>query len=158
MTANHTAAGPELCATIESLADAERTYRESAAEIESGELRKLFGELSEQCGRFAAALRAEVRRFEVTAQEPPGMREDNVESPLRRQCTPFGRSESTIVAKAERAADQAEKMHRRVLKIGNLPAETCAMLERQYKHLQQSHNRIIALDVVNGSEQEAYKR
>ena len=158
MTADHTAAGPVLCATIESLADAERTYRQSAAEIDSGEIRNLFGELSEQCGRFAAALRAEARRFEGTAQEAPGLREDGLEPPPRQQGTPFGRSESTIVAKAERAADQAEKMHRRALKIGNLPAETCAMLERQYKHLQQSHNRVIALDVVNGPEQEACKR
>lgn len=158
MTPNQTAAGPVLCAVIESLAEAERTYRQSAAEIESGELRKLFTELAGQCGRFAAALRAEVRHFEGAAREASGVRDDCVEPPPRRPGTPFGRSESTIVAKVERAADQAEKMHRRALKIVGLPAETWAMIERQYKHLQQSHNRIIALDVVSSSEQEAYKR
>lgn len=139
------------CATLNALIDAcnddEKGFQSAADCVKNHELKTLFRAYSSQRGQYAAELTEEVRRLggqcdaggTVTAAIWRGW------TNLKAAVT--GGDEKAIIVECERGEGAVRESYEAALRE-NLPAEIVAVVQRQFRGIQEAHDRIRALQVA----------
>jgi uncharacterized protein (TIGR02284 family) len=130
---------------IESCREAADGYRSAAEHVDDGVLRSLFASHADERSRYLAELEQEVLRLgedpgpmrtlpEILARGWAGAREALGAS-----------SRDAVVAACERGEDEAVATYRKALEAP-LPEPIHAIVERQYRGVEQAHDRVRALE------------
>jgi len=136
---------------IQTLKDGEEGFRSAAEHASSSSLRSKFQEFEAQRADFAGELQSLV----ATMGEEPA-KSGSTAGAIHRgwiglKSAITGNDDHAILAEAERGEDSAVKNYRDALSK-NLPSETRAMIDLQYREIQAAHNQIRALrDSVQSS-------
>ena len=129
---------------IETLKDGEQGFRSAAENVKSSSLRSKFEEFALQRADFAGELQSLVASM---GEEPA--KSGSAAGAIHRgwiglKSAITGNDDHAILAEAERGEDSAVKNYRDALSK-NLPGETRAMVDLQYREIQSAHNEIRSL-------------
>ncbi len=128
---------------IETLKDGEEGFRAAAEDVQSGELKKLFGEYSRQRSQFAAELQTLAQAEGENDPETSG----SVAGALHRgwidlKAALTTKNDHAILAECERGEDSAVAAYRKALADGGLPSHVTATLQTQSTAVQAAHDRV----------------
>jgi len=129
---------------IETCHDGENGFRAAAEGLKSSQLQMLFSAYARQRSQFAVELQQEVRRLGGDAEKAGSMAGGLHRIWANIKSVVSGGSEPEIVSEAERGEDQAVKSYREALGA-NLPENTRAIVARQFRQVQEAHDRIRSL-------------
>lgn len=131
---------------IETCKDGEEGFRTAAEHVKNPSLKSLFSEFSSQRSKFASELQVEVTRLGGEAQKSGSISGAAHRGWLDIKSAITHGSDSAIIAEAERGEDNAKKHYREAVSKG-LPGEVHAMVERQARTVQETHDKVRALEV-----------
>ena len=128
---------------IETLKDGQEGFRAAAADIDSSELKTLFGEYSLQRSKFAGELQALAHSLGEKEPATTG----TVAASLHRgwinlKAALTSKDEHAILAECERGEDSAVAEYGRAIKAGSLPSDVRATIQTQSVAVQAAHDRI----------------
>jgi len=129
---------------IETCKDGEQGFRTAAEKLRDPELRTLFHSYSSQRGRFATELQSEVVNIggePATSGSATGALHRGW---LGLKSALTGTDDHAILVEAERGEDAAVQNYRDALSK-DLPGGIHAIIERQYREIQQVHNTVRSL-------------
>ncbi len=129
---------------IETCHDGENGFRAAAEGIKDSQLKAMFENYSQQRAQFALELQEEVRRLDGNTEKSGSVAGALHRSWINIKSLVSGGSEPAIISEAERGEDQAVKSYREALGA-DLPEEAKAIVERQFRQVQQAHDRIRSL-------------
>ena len=129
---------------IETCKDGEQGFRKAAENVKRSDLQSLFREYASQRSQFASELQMEVTRLGGEAEKS-----GSVSGTLHRgwidvKSAVTSKDDHSVLEEAERGEDSAVKNYQDALGQ-DLPSDLCSIVERQYQHVQQAHNRIRSL-------------
>ena len=129
---------------IHTLKDGEQGFRDAADKLKNTDYAALFRTFASQRGSFASELQAEVAR--IGGQPETG---GSATGAMHRgwiglKAALTGNDDHAILVEAERGEDSAVKSYRDAL-TKDLPTDIRNVVERQYKQIQETHNRVRTL-------------
>lgn len=129
---------------IETCKDGENGFRDCADNVNSPHLKSMFNTFAIHCAQSAAELQSEVRGL---GGDPE--RSGSVSAALHRgwidvKSAVTGKDEAAVIAECERGEDVAMESYQNALKE-DLPPSIRAIVERQYRGVQEHHERVRAL-------------
>lgn len=130
---------------IETCEDGAKGFRTAAEGVNDRSIRDLFNTYASERERFAGELQSEVRKLGGTPEDG-----GSVSGALHRGWTNIksavtGRSDSAIVAEAERGEDVAVESYQKALQA-DLPADVRAIVQRQFMQVKAAHDRVRDLE------------
>ncbi len=128
---------------IETLKDGQEGFRAAAEDVESSDLKTLFGEYSLQRSKFAGELQALARGLGEKEPETTG----SVSGALHRgwinlKAALSSKDEHAILAECERGEDSAVAEYQKALEQTGLPANVQDILRTQFTAVQAAHDRV----------------
>jgi uncharacterized protein (TIGR02284 family) len=129
---------------IETLKDGEEGFHKAAENVKRSDLKTLFNEYSRQRSQFASELQMEVTRLGGDAEKS-----GSVSGALHRgwidvKGAVTSKDDHSVLEEGERGEDSAVKNYQTALGE-DLPGDLRSIVEQQYQHIQQAHNRIRSL-------------
>ena len=121
--------------------DAEQGFRGSADAVKDPMLKALFEQYSIERGAFANQLQTAVKTMGFDPTHPSGVAGMLHGAWMTLKGALTGNSPHAILVEAERGEDWSVKTYRVALAT-NLPVEIRSIVEQQYEHVLQAHNRI----------------
>ena len=128
---------------IEMLKDGQEGFRSAAADVESTDLKTLFGEYSLQRSKFAGELQSLTRSLGDDEPAESGSMAGalhrgwiNIKSALS------SKDEHAILAECERGEDSAVAEYKKALEVTDLPGNVQDTLRSQYAEVKAAHDRI----------------
>ena len=128
---------------IETLKDGQEGFRAAAEDVDSSNLKTLFGELSLQRSKFAGELQMLARTLSGEEPEKSG----SVAGAVHRgwidlKAALVSRNEHAILAECERGEDSAVAAYRDALDSGSLPSSVVTAVQVQADAVKAAHDRI----------------
>jgi uncharacterized protein (TIGR02284 family) len=127
---------------IETCRDGQNGFKEAAENVESPELKTFFNQVSLERAQFVGELQQEVQRLgsdpENTGSTSAAIH--RVWMDIKGSLT--GRDDQSILNECERGEDSAVEAYTDTLKDENLPSNLRSVVERQFRSIQQVHNRV----------------
>ena len=127
---------------LATLTDSINGYRESAENIEDGNLKQLFLDFAEERSRVAEDLRAEVRRLGADPNDDGSFLGKSHQAFLDLKSAVTGRDDKAIINEVERGEDYLKEKFEAVLDSDKLAGETRSMVERAYDSVRRGHDRV----------------
>lgn len=126
---------------IQTLKDGQEGFRAAAADVESTDLKTLFGKYSLQRSKFAGELQSMARSLGGNDPETAG----SVAGALHRgwiniKAALSSKDEHAILAECERGEDSAVAEYRKALDADGLPADVLETLRAQSVEVQEAHD------------------
>ena len=131
---------------IETCKDGEDGFRTAAEHVKSADFRSLFSDYSAQRSKFSSELQIEVTRLGGEAQKSGSISAAAHRGWVDIKSAVTGGDDAAILAECERGEDNAKKHYRDAL-AKDLPTEVRSMVERQARTVQETHDRVRALEV-----------
>ena len=129
---------------IETARDSADGFHAASEGVKDGYLRVLFGSYARQREQFVAELQLEVRNLGGEPEKNGSVAASIHRSWIDIKSAALAGDEPAVIAEAERGEDQAVKSYREALGA-DLPPQTRAVLERQFRVVQEAHRRIRGL-------------
>lgn len=131
---------------IETLKDGQEGFRAAAEDVQSSNLKTIFGELSLQRSKFAGELQMLARS--VSGEEPE--KSGSVSGALHRgwidlKAALVSRNEHAILAECERGEDSAVAEYKKAIESGKLPSHVLTAVNTQAAAVKESHDKIRGL-------------
>ena len=126
---------------IETCNDGAQGFRTAAQELENSSLKQLFNDYARQRAQFADQLREEVRRLGGTPDEGGSVSGAMHRGWMNIKSAIAGKSDSAIVAEAERGEDVAVKAYEKAIR-SDLPPQVRLTVQRQFTEVQSAHDRV----------------
>lgn len=128
---------------IETLKDGQQGFREAAEDVQSHELKTLFGEYSLQRSQFAGELQSLAHLLGEKEPETMG----SVSGALHRgwinlKSALSSKDEHAILTECERGEDSAVAEYTKALAEEGLPGHVAEILQMQYKAVKAAHDRV----------------
>jgi uncharacterized protein (TIGR02284 family) len=127
---------------IETCRDGQNGFKEAAENVKSPELKTFFNQIVLERAQFVGELQQEVQRLgsdpENTGSTAAAMH--RVWMDIKGSLT--GRDDQSILNECERGEDSAVEAYRDTLKDENLPTNIRSIVERQFRSIQQVHDRV----------------
>jgi uncharacterized protein (TIGR02284 family) len=131
-----------LNSLIETCRDGQNGFKEAAENVESPELKSFFNEIVLERSRFVGELQQEVQRLggdpENTGSTAAAIHRTWID--IKGSLT--GRDDQSILNECERGEDSAIDAYKDALKGENLPSNLRSVVERQFRSVQEVHNRV----------------
>ncbi|MFP5265604.1 MAG: ferritin-like domain-containing protein [Blastocatellia bacterium] len=131
-----------LNSLIETCRDGQNGFKEAAENVESPELKSFFNEIVLERSRFVGELQQEVQRLggdpENTGSTAAAIHRTWID--IKGSLT--GRDDQSILNECERGEDSAIDAYKDALKGENLPGNLRSVVERQFRSVQEVHNRV----------------
>jgi uncharacterized protein (TIGR02284 family) len=127
---------------IETCRDGQNGFKEAAENVKSPELKTFFNQIVLERAQFVGELQQEVQRLgsdpENTGSTAAAMH--RVWMDIKGSLT--GRDDQSILNECERGEDSAVEAYRDTLNDENLPTNIRSIVERQFRSIQQVHDRV----------------
>jgi uncharacterized protein (TIGR02284 family) len=130
---------------VETCKDGQNGFRTAAEGVKNTKLTTLFNTYSQQRGQFAAELQNEVRRLGGDPEETGSTAAVIHRGWMNIKSAVTGEDEGAVISECERGEDSAVKSYEEALKK-NLPADLKMIVERQFSHVKEAHDRIRSLE------------
>jgi uncharacterized protein (TIGR02284 family) len=130
---------------IETCRDGEQGFREAAAQVRDDRVKSLFDDYARERGHFAEELKQEVSRLGGQPDEGGSVSGSAHRGWMRVKGAVTGHDDGTIISEAERGEDVAVAAYRTALSAP-LPQQVHHIVERQYSHVKDAHDRVRALE------------
>jgi uncharacterized protein (TIGR02284 family) len=124
--------------------DGEQGYRGAAQAVNDPAIKEMFQQYSAQRGQFAAELQEAVKALGFETIDPQGLSGMLFASWISLKGLVTGHAVHGALVEAERGEDWTLKSYRTALSK-TLPPGIEAILQKQFEHVQQAHNRIRSL-------------
>lgn len=147
MTATNSEVISVLKMLIETCKDSENGFRTAAHCVHSAELKKLFDACEHQRGHYAADLTSDLERLGSHAIKSGTIGGALQQGWTRIKAAVTGGDDQALVAELEKSEEAAMRHYEEALKQA-LPAEVQALVERQFAGVQDTHDRIHALQAA----------
>ena len=128
---------------IETCKDSEEGFRSAAEKVRS-EVRSLFQTYASQRAQFASELQSEVARLGGKPETSGSTAGALHRGWMGLKSALTGEDDHAILAEAERGEDSAVKAYRDALSK-DLPTDLRSIIERQFREVQETHNRVRSL-------------
>jgi uncharacterized protein (TIGR02284 family) len=122
-------------------------YHSAGKDVETGALKDLFESFAQQRSQFVSALLPEVHRLDTEAARTGSVAGCVHRSWMNVKSAVTRKDAHAVLAECERGERAAVKQYEAALKEP-LPAETRALLEKQYAQVKQAHERVQTLTVI----------
>jgi uncharacterized protein (TIGR02284 family) len=129
---------------IETCRDGEQGFRDAAEHVERQDLRSVFNEYSRQRSQFASELQTIVSRIGGDPEHRGSIAATFHRGWLNLKSALTGHDDHAILAECERGEDSAVRNYQDSLSH-DLPSDVRPVVEEQYRHVLESHNRIKSL-------------
>lgn len=131
---------------IETLKDGQEGFRAAAEDVQSSNLKTIFGELSLQRSKFAGELQALARSLSGEEPEKSG----SVAGAVHRgwidlKAALVTRNEHAILAECERGEDSAVAAYRKAIESGNLTGDVLTTVQTQATAVKAGHDKVRGL-------------
>lgn len=126
---------------IETSKDGERGFRKAAEDAHETQLRTLFLDTAQDCAEGARELQDVVQRMGGKPETSGTMAGAMHRGWVDMRSAVAGRSDLAILEECEKGEDVAKKRYTEALQA-DLPADVHGVIERQYQHVLQNHDRI----------------
>lgn len=130
---------------IETARDGQNGFLTAAEGVRNSELKELFLTYSRQRAQFVGDLQDEVRRLGGEPVETGSISATLHRGWMNIRAAVSGEDEAAVISECERGEDAAVSTYRGALDA-DLPANVRALVERQYRHVREAHERIRALE------------
>jgi uncharacterized protein (TIGR02284 family) len=131
---------------IETCQDGEAGFREAAEGVHNPETRRAFIEYAQQRGRFANELQVLSTEIGGRPKKSGSMSGVLHRGWINLKEAVAGNDEGAIIAEAERGEDAAVEAYRKALSK-DLPPDIREVVDRQYRHVLDAHDRMRTLEV-----------
>jgi uncharacterized protein (TIGR02284 family) len=132
---------------IETCKDGEEGFRSAADGVKDSDLKSLFNSYARQRAEFVSELQAEVRHLGGDPEKRGSLSGAMHRGWLNIKSAVTGKDEGAIISEAERGEDAAVSNYEDALNK-DLPADLRTMIQRQYRHIKEVHDRVRALEVA----------
>jgi uncharacterized protein (TIGR02284 family) len=130
---------------IETCEDGAQGFRTAADALEDSSTRELFRKYARERAGCAEELRAEVRRLAGTPEEGGSVSGAVHRGWMNLKSAIAGKSDSAIIAEAERGEDVAVEAYRKALQR-DLPAQVQQKIQQQFTQIKAAHDRVRQLE------------
>lgn len=130
---------------IETCRDGEQGFRTAAENLKDGQVKSLFRDLASERAQMAEELTQQVRQLGGTPEEGGSISGAAHRGWTNVKGAVTGSDDKSIIAEAERGEDVAVSTYRSALEAP-LPANVHDVIERQYSHVKEAHDRVRALE------------
>ena len=130
---------------IETCEDGAQGFGTAADALQDSSTRELFRQYARERTGCADELRAEVRRLGGTPEEGGSVSGAMHRGWINLKSAIAGKSDSAIVAEAERGEDVAVAAYRKALQ-SDLPSQVQQTIQRQFAQIKAAHDRIRELE------------
>jgi uncharacterized protein (TIGR02284 family) len=130
---------------IETCEDGAQGFRTGADALEDSSTRELFRTYGRERAGCAEELRAEVRRLGGTPDEGGSVSGAVHRGWMNLKSAIAGKSDSAIVAEAERGEDVAVEAYRKALQ-SDLPSQVHQTIQRQFTQIKAAHDAVRQLE------------
>jgi uncharacterized protein (TIGR02284 family) len=145
MDDRNTAAISILNTLIETCEDGAQGFRTAADGLQNSSTRDLFRQYARERAGCANELRAEVRRLGGMPEEGGSVSGAVHRGWMNLKTAIAGKSDSGIIAEAERGEDVAVAAYRKALQ-SDLPAQLHQMIQQQFTQIKAAHDRVRQLE------------
>jgi uncharacterized protein (TIGR02284 family) len=135
---------------IETCKDGQNGFQTAADGVKNSELKTLFHTYSQQRAQFAGELQGEVRRLGGDPEQTGSVAATLHRGWIDIKSAVTGEDENAVISECERGEDSAVSNYKDALNA-NLPADVRSIVERQYTHIKEAHDRIRALERATGA-------
>jgi uncharacterized protein (TIGR02284 family) len=132
---------------IETCKDGEKGFREAADAVSNTQLRTLFQQYAAQRADFAAELQREVSKLGGTPEKSGSVGGALHRGWVNLKSAISGKDDGAIIAEAERGEDVAVKSYQDAMRK-DLPGDLRDMVDRQYRQVQQAHDRVRSMELT----------
>ena len=129
---------------IETCKDGEEGFRQAAEGAQSADLKETFRQYARQRAEFAAELQTEVGKMGAQPEQSGTVGGSLHRGWMNIKTTVTGKDDQAILNEAERGEDAAVKAYKDAL-TKNLSTELQSEVNRQYRQVQEAHDRVRAL-------------
>lgn len=130
---------------IETCEDGAQGFRTAAEGLQDSATQELFRQYARERAQCAAELRAEVRRLGGNPEEGGSVSGAVHRGWMNIKTAIAGKSDSAIIAEAERGEDVAVASYQNALKSA-LPLEVDTIVRRQFAQIKATHDRVRGLE------------
>jgi uncharacterized protein (TIGR02284 family) len=130
---------------IETCKDGEDGFRAAADGVKNSDLRTLFLTYSQQRAQFAAELQSEVRHLGGDPEERGSVAASLHRGWINIKSAVTGEDEGAVISECERGEDSAVRNYQAALNE-DLPGNIRSIVEQQYAHVKEAHDRVRALE------------
>jgi uncharacterized protein (TIGR02284 family) len=127
---------------IETCRDGQNGFKEAAENVQSPELKTFFNQVGLERAQFVGELQQEVLRLggdpENTGSTAAAIHRTWMD--IKGSLT--GRDDHSILSECERGEDSAVDAYKDALEDENLPSNLRSVVERQFRSIQEVHNRV----------------
>ena len=127
---------------IETCRDGQNGFKEAAENVQSPELKTFFNQVALERAQFVGELQQEVTRLggdpENTGSTAAAIHRTWMD--IKGSLT--GRDDHSILNECERGEDSAVDAYKDAIKDENLPNNLRSVVERQFRNIQEVHNRV----------------
>jgi uncharacterized protein (TIGR02284 family) len=134
-----------LNSLIETCNDGAQGFRTAAQELKDATAKALFNDYARQRDLFVEQLREEVRRLGGTPEEGGSVSGAMHRGWMNIKSAIAGKSDSAIIAEAERGEDVAVATYQNAIQSG-LPPQLLATVQRQLTEIKSAHDRVRGLE------------
>ncbi|MBC8166591.1 MAG: PA2169 family four-helix-bundle protein [Bryobacteraceae bacterium] len=129
---------------IETCKDGEKGFREAAESLQDPAVRSMFMEYAQQRATYAQELQAEVSKLGKTPETSGSTGGAIHRGWINLKSAITGKNDKAIIDEAESGEDIAVESYQKAL-TKDIPADLKSIVERQYKGVQEAHNKVRAL-------------
>jgi uncharacterized protein (TIGR02284 family) len=129
---------------ISTCRDAEQGFRGAAQAVNAPTMKEMFQQYSAQRAQFAAELQGAVKALGFEATDPQGLGGMLHAGWMNLKGLLTGHDVHAILVETERGEDWSLNTYRSALSK-TLPPEIAAIIQKQFKEVQEAHNRIRSL-------------
>lgn len=130
---------------IASCKDSENGFRTAAEGVKNSQLKTLFSTYARQRTQFVTELQEEVLRLGDDPEKSSSIAATLHRSWMNIRAAVSSGDEEAMIAEAERGEDAAVRLYRDALHRG-LNEEVGALIERQYRQILETHDRIRSME------------
>lgn len=135
---------------IETCRDGQNGFQTAAEGVNHSELKTLFHTYAQQRAQFVGELQDEVRRLGGDPENTGSVAAAIHRGWIDIKSAVTGADEGAIISECERGEDSAVSNYRAALDV-DLPANLRSVIERQYAHVKESHDRVRSLERASGT-------
>ncbi|HEY0080536.1 MAG TPA: PA2169 family four-helix-bundle protein [Pyrinomonadaceae bacterium] len=135
---------------IETCRDGQNGFQTAAEGVGNSDLKMLFHTYAQQRAQFLGELQDEVRRLGGEAETSGSIAASLHRGWINIKSAVTGEDENAVISECERGEDAAVSNYRAALDA-DLPANVRAIVERQYTHVKEAHDRIRSLERATGA-------
>jgi uncharacterized protein (TIGR02284 family) len=129
---------------IETCKDGQKGYQEAASKVKRTDLKTFFNEQSQERGRFAGELEAELNRLGKPDKKVSGSVAGTLHRAWIDTKVGLGGGDKTVLEWLEHGEDTAKDAYQKALS-GTLPTNVAEIVRRQAASVQKAHDKVKSL-------------